>query len=70
MCNPIEFSDSINNGQFVVTNFGAFFLDFVTDEGSLSGYFVREVITAGTPLEASNTVISPNLLPVSVNLVR
>ena len=70
MCNPIEFSDSINNGQFVVTNFGAFFLDFVTENGTLSGYFVREVITAGTPLEASNTVISPNLLPVSVNLVR
>ncbi len=70
LCNPIEFSNSANNGQFIVTNFGAFFLDFVTDDGSISGYFVREVITAGTPLEVSNTVVSPNLLPVSVNLVR
>ncbi len=70
MCNPIEFSDSSNNGQFIVTNFGAFFLDFVSEDGGISGYFVRNVITAGTPLEAANTVISPNLLPVSVNLVR
>ena len=69
MCNPTYF-DSASVGQFVVTNFGAFFIDFVTEEGSMSGYFVREVITAGTPIEASNTVISPNLLPMSVNLVR
>ncbi len=69
MCNPTYF-DTNSVGQFVVTNFGAFFLDFVNDDGSMSGYFVREVITGGTPIEASNNVIVQSQLPVSVNLVR
>jgi hypothetical protein len=37
-----------------VTNFGLFFLKEVTPDGELHGYFVREVISGGTPIDSTN----------------
>ena len=71
MCSPIQFSNSPQNtSQYYVTNIGAFFLEQVGTDGSITGAFVREVVTAGTPLESQNEVPNTGLLPVSVHLVR
>ena len=70
MCSPIQFSDSRNIDQFYVTNIGAFFLEQVAADGSITGRFVREVVTGGTQLEPQNEVTNTSLLPVSVQLVR
>jgi hypothetical protein len=70
LCSPIQFSDSPNITQFFVTNFGAFFLEQVTPDGSLTGMFVREIVTGGMPLEPHNQVQNTAELPVAVQLVR
>lgn len=70
MCSPIQFSLSRNIGQFYVTNIGAFFLEQVGTDGSITGAFVREVVAGATPLEPQNEVPNTGLLPVSVHLVR
>lgn len=71
LCSPIQFSNSPQNTpQFYVTNIGAFFLELVGADGSITGAFVREVVTGGTPLEPQNEVANTSLLPVSVHLVR
>ena len=71
MCSPIQFSNSPQNtSQFYVTNIGAFFLEQVGTDGSITGAFVREVVTGGTLLEPQNEVPNTGLLPVSVHLVR
>jgi hypothetical protein len=68
-CSPIQFSLSSHTSQFYVTNIGAFYLEAVSP-GSLVGYFVREVVTGGTPLQPESAVANTSFLPVSVNLVR
>ncbi len=74
MCSPIQFSDSRNIEQFYVTNIGALFLEQVLfdelDGWSITGTFVREVVTGGMPIELQNEVQNTSLLPVSVHLVR
>lgn len=70
MCSPIQFSNSRNTNQFYVTNIGAFYLEQVSPDGSITGMFVREVVTAGTPVEQKDQVPNTTLLPVSVRLVR
>jgi hypothetical protein len=71
MCSPIQFSNSPQNtSQFYVTNIGAFFLEQVGADGSITGSFVREMVSGGTPLEPQNEVPNTALLPVSVHLVR
>ncbi len=69
MCSPIQFA-SRNTPQFYVTNIGAFFLEQVGTDGSITGAFVREMVAGGTPLEPQNEVPNMALLPVSVHLVR
>lgn len=68
LCSPIQFSEPATP-QFFVTNIAAFYLESVSSE-YLIGYFVREVVTAGTPLQPENEVENSGLLPVSVRLVR
>jgi Putative Flp pilus-assembly TadE/G-like len=70
LCSPIQFSLSRNTPQFYVTNIGAFFLEQVGTDGSITGAFVREAVTGGTSLEPQNEVPNTTLLPVSVHLVR
>ena len=69
MCSPIEFSNSAAISQFHITNIGAFYLEAVRPNG-LVGYFVREVVTGGTPLQPQNAVENSGLLPVSIRLSR
>ncbi len=62
--------------ELVVTNFGLFFLREVTLQGDLKGYFVREIIAGGIPIEPVNMSGETNspefkrkYLPMSVQLI-
>ncbi len=70
LCSPIQYSISPNTPQFLLRISALFFLETVSPDGFLSGYFVREVVTGGTPLQPQNEVSNSGLLPISVNLVR
>lgn len=68
MCSPFKFSKNI--GQAIVTNIGAFHAEAVTPDGTLIGYFVREVVSSGMPVQKQEEVPNLSLLPVSVSLIR
>jgi hypothetical protein len=71
LCSPLQFSNTLTgNDQFYITNVGAFYLTNVDSSGAFVGYFVREVMTGGMPLQPENAVANTSFLPVSVNLVR
>lgn len=58
-----------------VTNIGLFFLKNVTPNGDLQGYFVREIISGGTPIDSTNMAGDSNSfrqrwLPMTVQLLR
>ena len=59
-----------------VTNIGMIFLQEVRDDGSLAGFFVREIFAGGTPVEAANMQVDSvptfkrSWLPMSVQLVK
>jgi hypothetical protein len=61
-------------GDLRVTNIGLFFLQEVRADGTLRGFFVREIITGGTPIAMSNfseltgDAFIPRWLPMSVRL--
>jgi hypothetical protein len=62
--------------ELVVTNIGLFFLREVTPQGELSGYFVREIIAGGIPIEPVNMSgegaipeFRRRYLPMSVQLI-
>ncbi len=64
-------------GVVRVTNFGLFFLDSVSVDGTISGFFVREIITGGTPIASTNfseseigNTFKPKWLPMSVRLLK
>jgi hypothetical protein len=40
--------------QLRVTNFGLFYLQDVTTDGTLQGFFVREIMAGGTPIASTN----------------
>jgi hypothetical protein len=63
--------------QLRVTNFGLFFLDSVSPEGTISGFFVREIMIGGTPILPANyseneinEQFKPKWLPMSVRLLK
>lgn len=81
--NPMVWKDAAGAGSTTslkVTNFGLFFLKDVKPNGDISGFFVREIIAGGTPIEATN--ISADVgsepiwsfrqrwLPMSVQLLK
>ena len=68
LCSPIQFSEAATP-QFFVTNIAAFYIESVGAD-FLTGYFVREAVTAGTPLQPQDEVENRGLLPISVHLVR
>lgn len=64
-----------------VTNIGLFFLKNVTPNGDLEGYFVREIISGGTPIDSPNMAgdscsttqycnFKRSWLPMTVQLLR
>jgi hypothetical protein len=75
--NPIFWKDgtaaSLTNLK--VTNIGLFCLKRVSPNGDLEGYFVREIISGGTPVDPINMVadsasIKRAWLPMAVQLLR
>lgn len=70
MCSPIEFSKSKNIPQFYVTNIGGFYIESTQPDGSMVGFFIREVVINGTSLDPKNEVADQSLLPISVSLIR
>jgi len=75
--NPIIWKDDVSaraKTSLTVTNIGVFFLKNVTLEGDLEGYFLREIIAGGTPIDPANMdPDGPNFkrtwLPMSVQLL-
>lgn len=59
-----------------VTNIGLFFMRNVRPTGELEGYFVREIISGGTPIDATNMTsdsdpsFKRSWLPMSVQLLK
>ncbi|MGH9852301.1 MAG: hypothetical protein ACREBD_20880, partial [Blastocatellia bacterium] len=77
--NPILMKDYPNLGAITtlkVTNIGLFFLKNVDSNGYIRGYFVREVIAGGTPIDSTNFMADSDpsfkrsWLPMSVQLQR
>jgi Flp pilus assembly protein TadG len=77
--NPILMKNYPNLGSITtlrVTNIGLFFLKNVESNGDLRGYFVREVIAGGTPIDSTNMMADSDpgfkrgWLPMSVQLLR
>lgn len=74
--NPVDLVRSPGSTSIRVTNIGLFWLEEVRPDGTLYGFFVREIITGGTPIDATNfTSNSPptfvrSWLPMSTQLLR
>ena len=74
--NPLELVRNPTSNVLRVTNFGLFFLESVQADGSIQGFFVREIISGGTPIDATNFGVdslpsfSRGWLPQSVQLLR
>lgn len=71
--NPLELVNNPNAEYLTVTNVGAFYLDLAgAGNPKLYGYFFREVMIGGLPLEQANAVPDANraLLPAMVQLSR
>lgn len=74
--NPVELVRNPNANTMRVTNIGLFFLEEVRADGTLFGFFVREIVTGGTPIDPAN--FGPNndptfrrdWLPMSVQLLK
>lgn len=52
--NPFELIRNPATLQLRVTNFGLFYLQDVTTDGTLQGFFVREIMAGGTPIASTN----------------
>ncbi len=52
--NPFELIRNPGALQLRVTNFGLFYLQEVSTDGTLQGFFVREIIAGGTPIASTN----------------
>ncbi|MDX2042550.1 MAG: pilus assembly protein TadG-related protein [Acidobacteriota bacterium] len=76
MFSPVELVRNQDAASFRVTNIGLIFLQEVRDDGTLYGFFVREIIAGGTPIEPGNlqTDNAPTFkrswLPMSVQLLK
>lgn len=71
---PFQYDD--NPAVVRVTNFGLFLLNQVDVDGTIHGYFVREIIAGGTPIAAANfqgdsdPLFKQSWLPMSVRLLK
>lgn len=72
--NPVIWKDDGNARATMilkVTNIGLFFLRDVKDDGRLQGYFVREIIAGGTPIDPINMAgVNVKYLPMAIRLLR
>jgi hypothetical protein len=73
---PVEIARNPDVAQLKITNIGLFFLEEVRDDGTLRGFFVREIISGGTPIDSANMAVDrdPSFkrswLPMSVQLAK
>ena len=73
---PVDLARNPDLTQLRVTNIGMFFMQEVRDDGTLYGFFVRELVAGGTPIEPANMAIDSDLsfkriwLPMSIQLMR
>ncbi|MFN0121013.1 MAG: pilus assembly protein TadG-related protein [Blastocatellia bacterium] len=72
LCDPFDFyrRRKVGDTEFTVTNFGAIFIETAGFDGEFAGYFVRETVIGGTPLEPANKVRLLRFLPVSLRLMQ
>lgn len=74
--NPVEIARNPDVTQVKITNIGLFFLEEVRADGTLRGFFVREIFSGGTPIDSSNMSVDrdPSFkrswLPMSVQMVK
>lgn len=74
--NPFELIRNPGAPQLRVTNFGLFYLQDVTSDGTLQGYFVRELVAGGTPISSANfagdqmNLFRRSWLPMSTQLIE
>jgi Flp pilus assembly protein TadG len=76
--NPIPWRDPATAKSATilkVTNFGLFFMKDVLSNGDISGFFVREIISGGTPIASTNMETDSagfkrHWLPMSVQLLK
>ncbi|MFN0113002.1 MAG: pilus assembly protein TadG-related protein [Blastocatellia bacterium] len=73
---PVDVARNPDLTQLRVTNIGMFFMQEVRDDGTLAGFFVREIFTGGLPIEPANMSIDSDVsfkrswLPMSVQLMK
>jgi hypothetical protein len=72
LCDPFYFQQNkFTATQYKITNIGALFLFDVTATGDITGYFVRELVSGGLPLQPQNSAVpDSNSLPAAVRLIR
>lgn len=76
MFNPVEVARNPGLTQLKVTNIGLFFLEEIRNDGTMRGFFVREIISAGTPIDPANMstdsepTFKQSWLPMAVRLVK
>lgn len=74
--NPVEIARNESVSQLKITNIGLFFMQEARDDGTLRGFFVREIIAGGTPIDPANMrtdsdpAFKRSWLPMSVQLVK
>jgi hypothetical protein len=73
---PVEIARNPDIPQLKITNIGLFYLEQVRDDGTLYGFFVREIIAGATPIAPANMSVDrdPSFkrswLPTAVQLVK
>ena len=76
MFDPVEVARNQDTAQLKVTNIGLFYLEEIRNDGTLRGFFVREIISAGTPIDPSNMTtdseptFKQSWLPMAMRLVK
>lgn len=76
MFNPVFVANNPSAPVLKVTNIGLFFLEEIRNDGTIRGFFVREILSAGTPIDPANmaTDSEPTFkrswLPMALRLVK
>lgn len=76
MFSPVELARNPDATQLRITNIGMLFVQDVRDDGTLYGFFVREIFSGGTPVDPANMAIDSDpvfkrtWLPMSIQLSR
>ncbi len=74
--NPFELIRNPGATELRVTNIGFFYLQDVTSDGTLVGFFVREIVAGGTPISATSfdsdqqTMFRRTWLPMATQLLQ